>query len=125
MKGGQDENLILQKYNIYTSRTRNVLSGVSLAFVIIGFSNSNVLIDNAYRPYITTVGLSILMIMMVYGMDNVYDFEEHVEEKLLTEQTSLLDQKSINNDINAVKFLMFILIIITFVIGWSMMTNKS
>jgi|TARA_B110000858_G_C17640207_1_gene397717 hypothetical protein len=102
-----------------------VLSGVSLGFVIIGFSNSNVLIDNAYRPYITTVGLSILAIMMVYGMDNVYDFEEHVIERSLVEQTNMLDQKSINNDVNAIKFLMFILVIITFVIAWSMMTNKT
>ena len=125
MKDSPGENLILQKYNIYTSRIRNVLSGVSLGFVIIGFSNSNVLIDNAYRPYITTVGLSILAIMMVYGMDNVYDFEEHVIERSLVEQTNMLDQKSINNDVNAIKFLMFILVIITFVIAWSMMTNKT
>jgi hypothetical protein len=125
MKDAPGENLILQKYNIYTSRIRNVLSGVSLGFVIIGFSNSNVLIDNAYRPYITTVGLSILAIMMVYGMDNVYDFEEHVIERSLVEQTNMLDQKSINNDVNAIKFLMFILVIITFVIAWSMMTNKT
>src|SRR5210317_1477913 len=103
MKGRYDDNLVLQKYNIYTSRIRNVLSGTSLGFVIVGFSYSNVLVDVQYKSYITFVGVCILVIMMSYGMDNVYDFEQYVNERSLIESTDLLDTKSINNDLSSIK----------------------
>jgi|DEB0MinimDraft_4_1074332.scaffolds.fasta_scaffold94519_1 hypothetical protein len=124
MKGRYDDNLVLQKYNIYTSRIRNVLSGTSLGFVIVGFSYSNVLVDVQYKSYITFVGVCILVIMMSYGMDNVYDFEQYVNERSLIESTDLLDTKSINNDLSSIKILMMLLLIVIFVILWSVFSHN-
>jgi len=124
MKGRYDDNLVLQKYNIYTSRIRNVLSGTSLGFVIVGFSYSNVLVDVQYKSYITFVGVCILVIMMSYGMDNVYDFEQYVNERSLIESTDLLDTKSINNDLSSIKILMILLLIVIFVILWSVFSHN-
>jgi len=124
MKGRYDDNLVLQKYNIYTSRIRNVLSGTSLGFVIVGFSYSNVLVNVQYKSYITFIGLCILVIMMSYGMDNVYDFEQYVNERFLIESTDLLDTKSINNDLSSIKILMMLLLIVIFVILWSVFSHN-
>lgn len=124
MKGRYDDNLVLQKYNIYTSRIRNVLSGTSLGFVIVGFSYSNVLVNVQYKSYITFVGVCILVIMMSYGMDNVYDFEQYVNERSLIESTDLLDTKSINNDLSSIKILMMLLLIVIFVILWSVFSHN-
>ena len=124
MKGRYDDNLVLQKYNIYTSKIRNVLSGTSLGFVIVGFSYSNVLVDVQYKSYITFVGVCILVIMMSYGMDNVYDFEQYVNERSLIESTDLLDTKSINNDLSSIKILMMLLLIVIFVILWSVFSHN-
>jgi hypothetical protein len=124
MKGRYDDNLVLQKYNIYTSRIRNVLSGTSLGFVIVGFSYSNVLVDVQYKSYITFVGVCILVIMMSYGMDNVYDFEQYVNERSLIKSTDLLDTKSINNDLSSIKILMMLLLIVIFVILWSVFSHN-
>ena len=124
MKGRYDDNLVLQKYNIYTSKIRNVLSGTSLGFVIVGFSYSNVLVDVQYKSYITFVGVCILAIMMSYGMDNVYDFEHYVNERSLIESTDLLDTKSINNDLSSIKIFMMLLLIVIFVILWSVFSHN-
>ena len=123
MQDKYDENTVLQKYNIYTSRTRNVLSGTSLGFVIVGFSYSNVLVNTQYKSYITFVGVCILIIMMSYGMDNVYDFEHYVNERSLIETSDLLDIKSINNDMSAIKILMILLLLVIFVILWSVFSH--
>jgi hypothetical protein len=124
MKGRYDDNLVMQKYNIYTSRIRNVLSGTSLGFVIVGFSYSNVLVNVQYKSYITFIGLCILVIMMSYGMDNVYDFEQYVNDRFLIESTDLLDTKSINNDLSSIKILMMLLLIVIFVILWSVFSHN-
>jgi hypothetical protein len=124
MKARYDDNLVMQKYNIYTSRIRNVLSGTSLGFVIVGFSYSNVLVNVQYKSYITFIGLCILVIMMSYGMDNVYDFEQYVNDRFLIESTDLLDTKSINNDLSSIKILMMLLLIVIFVILWSVFSHN-
>jgi hypothetical protein len=124
MKGRYDDNLVMQKYNIYTSRIRNVLSGTSLGFVVVGFSYSNALVNVQYKSYITFIGLCILVIMMSYGMDNVYDFEQYVNERFLIESTDLLDTTSINNDLNSIKILMMLLLTVIFVILWSVFSHN-
>ena len=109
-----NESIILSKYNIYVSRTRNIFSLSSLALAIIAFSNSTLFDQDYYKPYIKFIGIFILIIANFYGWDNMNDYENYVIKHNINKKTTLLDDKSINNDINLIKI--FLILMITIII---------
>jgi len=112
-----NEGLVMAKYNIYTSRLRNVFTSSSLGLALIGFSHSN-LIEQHSKKYILFIGVCMLFISILYGFDNLLDYEKYVYTHDINKNTSLLDSNSIYNDITIIKTMLimmtiFVLMIIT------------
>lgn len=111
-----DDSLLLSKYAIYTSRNRNIFNGTSLSLLIIGFSNSKLFEHDHYKSYVTMAGLSLLIIVSLYGWDNVTDYERFVQDADINRNALLLDENSVTNDINIIKMLLALLTIIIMII---------
>jgi hypothetical protein len=112
----QNEGLALSKYNIYTSKIRNVYNGSNLGMALIGLSQSN-LIDNINsKRQILFVGTSLLIIAILYGIDNVLDYEDFVYKHGINDNVSVINNNSIYNDILIIKMLLALLIIVVLTI---------
>lgn len=106
------EGIILAKYSIYISKTRNVYTGCSLGLAIVAFSNSTIFDEDNYKPYIKLIGISTLLISTMYGIDNIFDYEKYVYKHNINKKTMLLDDNSINNDILLIKSFLILMIIV-------------
>ena len=112
----QNEGLALSKYNIYTSKIRNVYNGSNLGMALIGLSQSN-LIDNINsKRQILFVVTSLLIIAILYGIDNVLDYEDFVYKHGINDNVSVINNNSIYNDILIIKMLLALLIIVVLTI---------
>lgn len=106
------DSLALAKYNIYTSRIRNVYNGSNLGMALIGLSQSNLIDERNSRRNILFVGTSLLIIAILYGIDNVLDYEEFVYKHGINDGVKFLNNNSIYNDISTIKMLLALLIIV-------------
>jgi len=111
-----DDSLLLSKYGIYTSRNRNIINGTSLALAMIGFSNSKLFEHDNYKSYVTMTGVFLLIIVALYGWDNVIDYERFVQDADINRNALLIDENSVTNDINTIKMLLTVLTIIIMII---------
>lgn len=113
-----NENAVLMKYNIFVSIERNIYTLTVLAFGLIAFSNSTFFEDCKIKPYITAIGLGILIYSNLYGWNNVIDYEKYINNKNINNKTILLNENSIKKHIILIKsflILMMILIILSLI----------
>lgn len=74
-----ENNILLAKTSIYESvnRTLFTASGVSLA--LLASSQSNLYVDETAKLIIRAVGLSMLILIVIYGFYNVSDYKSFID----------------------------------------------
>ena len=116
--------LALSKYNIYTSRIRNVYNGSNLGMALIGLSQLNLIERENSKIQILFVGTSLLIIAILYGIDNVLDYEDFVYKHGINDNVKVINNKSICNDIFVIKMLIGLLIIVVITIILNLFVGK-
>lgn len=74
-----ENNILLAKTSIYESvnRTLFTASGVSLA--LLASTQSNLYVDETAKLIIRAVGLSMLILIVIYGFYNVSDYKSFID----------------------------------------------
>jgi len=116
--------LALSKYNIYTSRIRNIYNGSNLGMALIGLSQSNLIEKKNSKIQILFVGTSLLIIAILYGIDNVLDYEDFVYKHGINDNVKVINNNSICNDIFVIKMLIGLLIIVVITIILNLFIGK-
>ena len=117
----QRDSVAVSKYSVYVSRLRNVFQGTSMGMALIGFSQSTLIEKIESKKYFLGIGVSIIIITFLYGLDNVTDYEQYVYKYGINDSVVILDGKSVYNDILLYKGMLVLLLIIFFLIMFNIL----
>jgi multisubunit Na+/H+ antiporter MnhB subunit len=117
----QRDSVAVSKYSVYVSRLRNVFQGTSMGMALIGFSQSTLIEKIESKKYFLGIGVSIIIITFLYGLDNVTDYEQYVYKYGINDSVVILDGKSVYNDILLYKGMLVLLLIILLMIMFNIL----
>lgn len=105
-----EETLFLTKNNLYNSGIRNTLAICSLGTAIFVFAKTKLLNENKYKYHIYLIGIALISIGLLYGINNVYDYDNYIYENQI--MSKHLKLQTINNDILLMKIILSMIIIL-------------
>jgi len=92
-----------------------------MGMALIGFSQSTLIEKIESKKYFLGIGVSIIIITFLYGLDNVTDYEQYVYKYGINDSVVILDGKSVYNDILLYKGMLVLLLIILLMIMFNIL----
>ena len=107
-----ENNILLAKTSIFESVNRTLFTASGVSFALLASTQTNLYADETSKLIIKAVGLSMLILIVIYGFYNVSDYKSFIDNYKTKDDNGVISIYTDNNLMILYCFLVLLCIVI-------------